>query len=213
MIKAVIFDMDGVIIDSEPLYMEADRMVMRDYGKTISDVELFDYIGVPNPVIWKKVREKHGLDASVQELMDKQSYYRDHLLGDGEFEPVAGIINLLEELRSKGLKIGLASSSAKKTIERVLNSLGIAEYFEAVISGEDVKNSKPAPDIFLKTAETLNIEPSKCVVIEDSAHGVNAAKRAGMYCIGFYNPNSGRQDLSPADVIVNSIEEIDIRNY
>lgn len=76
MIKAVIFDMDGVIIDSEPLYMEADRMVMRDYGKTISDVELFDYIGVPNPVIWKKVREKHGLDASVQELMDKQSYYR-----------------------------------------------------------------------------------------------------------------------------------------
>ena len=107
-----------------------------------------------------------------------------------------GIRKLLDELKSCGIKIGLASSSSKEFIELILNKLGVIEYFEVIISGEDVQKSKPAPDIFQKAAEALNVEPSNCLVIEDSGHGVKAAKLAEMKCIGFNNPNSGKQDLS-----------------
>jgi HAD superfamily hydrolase (TIGR01509 family) len=213
MIKAVIFDMDGVIIDSEPIYFESDKMTMKYYEKEITDEELNNYVGVTNPAMWVEIREKYKLIAPIEELLEKQFYYKNLLFRNKKLEPIAGIIKLLDELKSCRIKIGLASSSSKDFIELILNSLGVIDYFDAIISGEEVQNSKPAPDIFKKAAEVLNVEPSSCLVIEDSMHGVKAAKLAEMKCIGFFNPNSGKQDLSLADAIVYSIEEINHRNY
>ena len=210
MIKAVIFDMDGVIVDSEPIHFESDKMTMRFYEKEISDEELNNYVGVSNPTMWSEIRDKHKLTASIDELLEKQFYYKKYLIQKIKLEPIGGIRKLLEELKSCGIGIGLASSSSKEFIELILNTLGLIAYFDVIISGEDVPKSKPAPDIFLKAAEVLNVEPLHCLVIEDSGHGVKAAKLAGMKCIGFYNPNSGKQDLSLADEVVCTIEDLTV---
>lgn len=213
MVEAVIFDMDGVIVDSEPIHFKSDKMTMNHYDKVISDEELNNYVGISNPVMWSELRDKYILIASVEELLEKQLFYKKHLIGNTKLEPIEGIRQLLDEIKSCGIRIGLASSSSKEFINFILNNIGLKEYFEVIVSGEDVKRGKPSPDIFLKTAELLKVEPLNCLVIEDSAHGVKAAKLAQMKCIGFNNPNSGKQDLSLADAIVNSIVEIDLRNY
>jgi len=213
MIKAVIFDMDGVIIDSEPIHFESDKMTMKFYEKEISDEELNNYVGVSNQEMWGELREKYKLIASIEELLEKQFYFKKSLIGNTKLETISGIRELLNDLKNSGIRIGLASSSSKEFIELILNNLEVKEYFEVIISGDDVQKSKPAPDIFLKAAKALNVEPMNCLVIEDSAHGVKAAKLANMKCIGFSNPNSGNQDLSLADAIVLSIKEIDHRNY
>lgn len=213
MVEAVIFDMDGVIVDSEPIHFESDKMTMNHYDKVISDEELNNYVGISNPVMWSELRDKYILIASVEELLEKQLFYKKHLIGNTKLEPIEGIRQLLDEIKSCGIRIGLASSSSKEFINFILNNIGLKEYFEVIVSGEDVKRGKPSPDIFLKTAELLKVEPLNCLVIEDSGHGVKAAKLAQMKCIGFNNPNSGKQDLSLADAIVNSIVEIDLRNY
>lgn len=207
-IKAVIFDMDGVIVDSEPIHFESDKMIMRYYGKEITDEELFKYIGMPSIDMWEEVKVKYGLTAQIEEISKRQSYYKKLLVENRELEPFDGIIQLLDKLKSKKIRIGLASSSSREFIELMLSKLGLKGYFEAIMSGEDVENGKPAPDIFLKASEQLNVESSSCLVIEDSMHGVKAAKSAGMKCIGFKSPNSLNQDLSLADEVVDSIISI-----
>ena len=213
MIEAVIFDMDGVIIDSEPLHFESDKMTMKFYEKEIADDELNNYVGVSNPEMWGELRSKYELVASVEELIEKQFYFKKYLIGDRKLEPISGIREFLEELKSSGIRIGLASSSSREFIELILTNLEVKKFFEVIISGDDVQKSKPAPDIFLKAAKELKVEPLNCLVIEDSSHGVKAAKLANMRCIGFSNPNSGNQDLSLADTIVSSIKEINYSSY
>ncbi len=208
MVKAVIFDMDGVIVDSEPIHFESDKMTMRHYGKYITDEELSRYVGVSNPDMWSELREKYELEASVEELLETQFAYKKQIIGDRKLEPINGIRELLDRLKGNEIRIGLASSSSREFIEFMLSNLGLAGYFEVVISGEEVQRGKPFPDIFLKAAQGLSVEPSNCMVIEDSGHGVKAAKRAGMKCVGFVSPNSGKQDLSLADEVVCSIKQI-----
>ncbi|MBP7175178.1 MAG: HAD family hydrolase [Thermoclostridium sp.] len=213
MIKAIIFDMDGVIIDSEPIHFESDQLTMKFFGIEVSHGELNKYVGVANPVMWAELKEKFNLSASVDELLEKQDHFKGFLFNNRKLEPIDGIRNLLAEAQKAGMKIGLASSSGRTFIEMILNRLGIIHYFEVIVSGEEVKNSKPAPDIFLKAAEFLKISPNNCLVIEDSQHGVRAAILAGMTCIGFNNPNSGTQDLSSAHTAVSSITQIDLQQY
>lgn len=213
MIKAIIFDMDGVIIDSEPFHFESDQLTMKSFGIDVSHEELNKYVGVANPIMWAELKEKYNLASSVDQLLEKQDYYINFLMGNRQLEPVDGIPELLAEAKKAGMKIGLASSSGRSFIEMILAKLGIIHYFEVIVSGEEVKNSKPAPDIFLKAAEKLKVSPKDCLVIEDSQHGVKAAIVAGMICIGFDNPNSGVQDLSPAHTVVSSITQIDLKKY
>lgn len=209
--KAVIFDLDGVIIDSEPYHLESDKMLMRDYNKDISDDELHNYVGVSSLDMWTELRVKYRLSVTVGELLEKHTHYKRYVFSNRKLEPIDGIKELLAELKYHGISIGLASSSDMEFIVFILKNLGIREYFQVVVSREDVLKGKPAPDIFLKAAELLKVEPDSCTVIEDSEHGVKAAKLAGMRCIGFSNPNSGKQDLSLSDVVVCSISEIDIK--
>jgi len=208
MMKAVIFDMDGVIVDSEPIHFESDKMTMKHYGKEISDEELNNYVGISNPEMWTDFKEKYRLSATLEEILEKQISFKKILIGSKRLEPIDGIRELLCKLKSGAIKIGLASSSSRELIELILNNIGIKESFEVIISAEDVQKSKPAPDIFLAASERLGLDPSTCLVIEDSRHGVKASKLAGMKCIGFRNPHSGSQDLSSADAVVCLMSEI-----
>jgi HAD superfamily hydrolase (TIGR01509 family) len=201
--------MDGVIIDSEPLHFESDKMVMREFGVELTDEELNRYVGVANPQMWIELKDKYSIDLSVDELIEMQHMNKLKLLEDNQLETIRGIDELITDLQRKGIAVALASSSNMEFIQLVLKKLGITECFQVIVSGDDVEKGKPEPDIFLKAAELLKVRPQDCIVLEDSAHGVNAAKRAGMKCIGFINPNSGNQDLSKADKIVSTLEGLE----
>ena len=128
---------------------------------------------------------------------------REELILKEGHKQVKGAIELIKRL-SKKYTLALASGSPEKIIIDTVKSFDIEKYFKFIISGENINRCKPAPDIFLITAENLGFLPENCAVIEDSHNGVLAAKRAGMYCIGFENNNSGEQDLTPADIIIKS---------
>lgn len=127
---------------------------------------------------------------------------------EGNYQPISGITELLVSINKHNTTMAVASSSSIRFIEAVLRKLNIDKYFKLYISGEEIKKSKPDPDIFLKTAEMLQIKPKECIVIEDSKNGVIAAKKAGMKCIGYINPNSGNQDLSEANVVISDFNAL-----
>jgi len=212
MIKAFIFDMDGVIIDSEPLHFQTDRMVMKKYGVDISDDELNSFVGVTNPEMWAILIQRYNINATVEELLEIQYQYKAQVFGQSELQPIIGIPELIMDLKEKGISVALASSSSRQFIELVLRSLHIYDSFDVIISGEEVTHGKPAPDIFLKAAEELKVAPKECIVLEDSGNGVKAAKAAGMKCIAYFNPNSGIQDISLADYTVNTLENLNYMN-
>lgn len=208
MIQAFIFDMDGVIIDSEPLHFEVDIQVMNDFGASITHEKLEQYVGMTNPEMWASIKEEYQLTQSVSEIIEYQLSNKIRILTSREMEPIDGIRELLEALKANGIPAAIASSSPPVFIESVLRKFGLLNHFDVVVSGEEVEKGKPAPDVYLKAAELLGVEPRHCMVLEDARHGVAAAKAAGMTCIGFINPNSGNQDLSQADHIVKSVSEV-----
>jgi len=208
MFEAVIFDMDGVIIDSEPLHIKSDLMLLSDFGIAIENDVLNQYVGTADAEMWTDLRKRFSLDISVDEIMVKSIENKKLIFSSEELEPVKGVRELLYEIKSKKLSIGLASSSPVDIIELILKRFEIRDYFEAVISGQEVAKGKPEPDIFLKAAKLLGKRPENCIVIEDSEHGVKAAKRAGMKCIGFISPGSGKQNLTEADNIASSMEVV-----
>ncbi|MFE5317438.1 HAD family hydrolase [Paenibacillus sp. NPDC056579] len=208
MLEAVIFDMDGVLIDSEPLHFLVEQQAFAKLGLPATKEELDLYVGMTNPDMWAKVKERHGVELPLSELIEWQVEMKLSALKKSEEQAIDGVTGLLEQLKAGRIAVGLASSSPKVFIMAVLEKLGISEYFDCVVSGEEVPKGKPEPDVFLKAAELLNKPPHSCVVIEDSRNGTRAAKSAGMKCIGFQNVNSGEQDLSAADKIVHSMREI-----
>jgi HAD superfamily hydrolase (TIGR01509 family) len=210
MLKAIVFDMDGVIVDSEPLHFAADLLTAEDYKVRVTEDDLIAYVGTTGPDMWADLIVKYGIPDTVGGVIARQTRHKLELLAKRRMVAIPGVRELLAEARNRGLRIGLASSSPRYFIEAMIENLGIGEYFGAVVSGEEVARSKPAPDIFLRTAELLGITPGACLVVEDSGHGVRAAKAAGMACVGFVNPTSGAQDLSPADIVVKSISDIDL---
>ena len=115
---------------------------------------------------------------------------------------------MVANLNKQGFLLALASSSPHVQIDYILNKFELKRYFHTIVSGEDVEAGKPHPEIFLKAAELVGARPDSCVVIEDSYHGVTAAKKANMKCIGFINPNSGNQDLSQADMLISSFKDL-----
>jgi beta-phosphoglucomutase family hydrolase len=210
MIQAVIFDMDGVIIDSEPFHYEVNKRIFASLGIEVSEDEYRGYIGVSNTNMWTSIKSKHGLRHSVNELTAMQVNGNIEFMEKERIDPVEGVRELLSALKNEGFRIGLASSSPYKIIEMVLHRFNIGRFFDSVVSGEDFTNGKPAPDIFLHAAKLLGVSAAQCVVIEDAMHGVHAAKAAGMKCIGFANANSPGQDLGRADMVVGDLASIGI---
>lgn len=210
MIKAVIFDMDGVILDSEPIHYEVEKKIMNDNGHDFQFEDHARYIGQTTRDLWDDLCTKHDLSEGAEKLaaLDCHNYLNELKFGD--IEPILGVKELIQSLYEQGYKLIVASSAVRENIEVVLGKFDLNTYFQGYVSGQDVKKTKPNPDIFLKAADKIGESPQNCLVIEDAKHGVAAAKSAGISCVAFRNLNSGNQDLSNADYIVNSIEEINI---
>ena len=208
---AVIFDMDGVILDSEQVYQEIEREMYAELGINVTRQEHMTFMGTTENIMWEHMKSRHGLAEDPRELARRE---RERLLSrlrspEG-IPPIEGIEDLLQKLHEKGIPLLLASSSVREIIETVLQKLNIGQYFSGIVSGDEVERSKPAPDIFLEASSRAGLSPSKCIVIEDSVNGIRAARSAGMKVIGLKNAHSEDLDLSGADRIVHSLKEIDV---
>lgn len=205
--KYVIFDMDGVMIDSEYDHAVANIAGLKRLGIEISMEYAYEFVGSTLTHMMETIRAKYQMPQSISEIIQVVEEEKQKIIQRDGYRPIDGIIPLIHTLYQKGLRLAIASSSSISNIQAVADALEISEYFEIMISGSMVKNPKPAPDIFLKAVNLLNTLPQECVVIEDSHFGVQAAKTAGIRCIGFVNPHSGNQDLSKADLQVTHPSE------
>ena len=209
MLKAVIFDMDGVIIDSEPMHAKAGVLALKEFDVDISVQYCYGFIGTTTYRMCQQMVHDFDLQNTPEELLKVNLEMKKLLLKTEGYPAIPSITDLIKNLHDNGMKLIIASSSPPEAIEYVMNTLKINEYFEGYVSGSHVKNPKPAPDIFLAAAKKLHLLPEECIVIEDSANGIYAACAANMPCIGFINPNSGKQDLSKASMLVEGFEEVD----
>ena len=209
--EAFIFDMDGVIIDSEPLHSRVKMETFAHFGLLFDEGDLAQYMGRTSVDIFSDVLKKeHRTDVSVQEITDYKHARYLELASKGALQAIPGSLDLIHRLRAAGVPLALATSSWRRVVETILREWQLEDTFASVISGADLPKSKPDPAIYRLSAEALDVLPSACTVLEDTAAGVAAAKGAGMRCIGFRSPHSGVQDLSRADVIVNDLAAIDV---
>ncbi len=208
--KGIIFDMDGVIIDSEPLHAKAHIEALRELGIELDPNYVYEhFIGCTPKAVMNDLKEKYHLNLSIKEMEALNKRYLRKIYKEEGYPPIPHTKELLESIKEAGLLTALASSSPPSRVHQVLKSLGLASYFDVVLGGTDAARSKPAPDIFLEAAKKLSLSPNECVVIEDSHNGVLAGVAAGMTVIGFLNPHSGNQDLRKADVLIDSFSNID----
>jgi len=206
--KVFIFDMDGVIVNSEPIHHMIELEVASKYNIPLDKKRLEAYVGMRTRDVWELIIKEEKLSLKIGELLFCSEETKVKYIEKSDIQPISGIIELIKKLKELGYIIALASSSPIVLINAILNKFDIISYFECIVSGEEVNYGKPAPDIYLEAANRLNVQPKNCYVLEDSKMGVESATRAGMMTIGFLNSGSGSQDLSLANHIVNSIEEI-----
>lgn len=212
MLNAVIFDMDGVLVNSEPVHQRLEKEMFEELGLQLTFEEQQSFVGMSARDSWTLVINKYRLPHNPEELLiTGRTKYWEVLRNTNEVKLMEGIDALISELRSNGIELLLASSASSATIGQILKKFNLENVFPRYIGGDQVSCSKPDPEIFIKIAAVANVSPLECVVIEDASHGVTAAKAAGMKCIGFQNHHSGKQDLSHADWIVHNLQEISLK--
>ena len=209
MLKAIIFDMDGVIVNSEPLHRKAYFNMFEEFNLNVSNRLYESFTGKSTSAICKELCEIFDLSISHEKLMfSKRKHFKTIFDNDPEFQMIDGALSLIKNYFYNNLTLILASSASMTNINRIFKKFDLDKFFKAKISGADLKESKPNPEIFIKAAKLSGFNKSECIVIEDSTNGVIASKSAGIYCIGFNSPNSKNQNYDKADLVVSNFNEI-----
>ena len=208
MLKAVIFDMDGVLVDSERFHKETEIEIFRKHGVKTSWDELSSFTGMADSKLFEHFIREHSLDVTPEQLADEKTGFLMESI-KGRLRCMPGAVELIRNLKGRDVKIGLATSSKKRVALGFLDELGIRSSFDSILTADEVQNAKPDPEIYRKASETLDAKPEECIVIEDSGKGIKAARSAGIACIGLKSADSINQDLGGADLIIESLEELD----
>lgn len=198
MIEAVIFDMDGLMFDTEALAKEAWLRVGAQLGYPITEKEIAQIRGSTPAASAEIFRAAFGPEFDYPKTKALRNAMVEHFIDQNGVPMKYGLVNLLEQLRQHGFRTAVASSSPRKTIEKYLAMAGLAAYYDEIVSAEDVTLSKPAPDVFLLAAERLGVSAENCLVLEDSANGLRAARRAEMTSVCI-------PDIAPPDEPVLSL--------
>ncbi|UCD03522.1 MAG: HAD family phosphatase [Candidatus Woesearchaeota archaeon] len=206
--KAVIFDMDGVVSDTQKLQVQVESELLKKYGIEMTTDELTEtYAGVSDREWLKKLSEEYGVFIDIDKTLEEKWEKLFLLVKDG-IDAMPGVIEFIDKLRTSGFKLAIASASPVNFIEFVLSKLNLKDKFDVITSSTEVEHGKPSPDVFLLAAKRLGLKPEECIVIEDGVNGMVAAKRANMFCIGYVNRKVNK-DL-PADIIISNFNEINI---
>ena len=203
--KAVIFDMDGVLLDSQPLYHKFDFGLLSGLGHTVTNETVILYSGLTSVDRMTKYKNDFKLNQPLDELVKLSVDTMRDIFISGELQPIKGIPELLRELQNLGVPLGVASSTSPELINLILKKLDVLHFFDKIVSGEGVKKGKPAPDVYLKAAGAIGFLPEECIAIEDSVVGMLSAKSAGLTCIAYRN--SYTYDYSNADYTVDDFLE------
>ena len=209
MLKTVIFDMDGVIIESEPLHHYAYHSMFKDVNVDMNDSLYESFTGKSTINVCKQVCDIFNLKENPEYLVSlKRKHFDDVFNNSADFDLIEGVLDLIKDLHSNGVTLVLASSATMPSIERIFNRFNLNPYFIAKLSGADLKQSKPHPEIFINAVKASGFKADECMVIEDSTNGIEAAKGAGVFCIGFDSFHSKNQDYSKADKVIANFKEI-----
>lgn len=206
--KAVIFDMDGVIADSEPIHDEALTMVLSAHGLNLAEEDRNAILGTTLDGTWRWLQGRFALPGPLESWKERYSALVCQLLRE-KVEPTAGLYDLLSKLEERETRIALASSSPRIWVDIVLQKLEVSHRFQVVIAGDEVERGKPAPDIYLKAAHALGVRPGQCLVIEDSPAGLKAASSAGMKSVAVLTRHTRGLDLSQACQVIPSLQAFD----
>ncbi len=206
-INLVIFDVDGVIFDSEPLHYRAKLEILQSYGLNES-FDLKEYVGKPNKDLWTRIINENNLNASHEELEMRQFNLILGYVKNENILPSKGLEELLTELRKNNYKTAIASSSNRYYVSCVLDNFRLSGYFDYSVTGDEVKFQKPSPDIYQKVLSISGVQKDSAIAIEDSTSGVQAAVSAGIACIGYRNPTSGMQDLFRATAVIEELGQV-----
>ncbi len=181
MIKAVLFDFDGVVVRSEPLHKKTFMEILSPYGVTVSDERWYrEFAGTGSRHIFEVLLKEYGIDEDAGAMVERRKAVYERYVRGGALEEMPGVRGFIEALRSGGVKTAVVSGSHRTNVQAALETLGLEGYFDLVVSGDDIRLRKPDPGPFLMAARKLGVEPSECVGIEDSASGIKAVRAAGM---------------------------------
>lgn len=209
MVKTVIFDMDGVIVDTEPVHKYAYDQHFKELNIDVSAEMYATFTGNSTRNVFQKLKDSFNLQDDVEDLiLRKRHLFNEAFDTKPDLELIEGVLALIQELHQNGIQLILASSASKSTINRVFNRFDLNQYFTHKVSGEDFPMSKPHPAIFLHAA-SLSVAPKEnCIVIEDSTNGILASCAAEIFCIGYHSENSKYQDLSKANYVIHDFKAI-----
>jgi len=208
-IKAVIFDMDGVIVNSEPLHRKAYNEMFKTVGIDVSNQLYESFTGKSTFSICKTLCKSFNLKNHPQELVNlKRQYFKYIFENDADLSLIEGVHDLIQDYYNNDLVLVLASSASMMTINNVFTKFNLDKYFVSKHSGADLKASKPHPEIFINAAKSSGYNRNECIVIEDSTNGIKAANSANIYCIGYKSKHSKNQDYSTANKVIENFKEI-----
>ena len=206
--KAIIFDVDGLMVDSEPLSHQAWNDFLRPFGHQVNDEMVQQMIGFRADISTKFVRETFGLTLSVEEIISQRAAIYAQLQADVGVPPMPGLLALHELIAQRQIPWAVATSSPHHHAETILANLQLSPTRNAIAGGDEVAHGKPAPDIYLLAAERLGIAPQDCMALEDSGPGSRAAVAAGMLTIAIPNAQTKFADFSHVDYQFNSLHEV-----
>lgn len=217
MILTVIFDMDGVIVDTEPVHRYAYYQLFEELNITVPEEMYTSFTGFSTRNTFQILKTNFDLAQDVEDLIqEKRNRFNDAFDTKEDLTLLDGVENLIKDLHQNGMQLIVASSASKVTIDRVFTRFNLHQYFSHIVSGEDFPQSKPHPAIF-EHAASLSIAPKEnCIVIEDSTNGVKAANAAGIFCVGYKSFHSKDQNLKTADIVINDFNAINakmVSNY
>ncbi|HUT96742.1 MAG TPA: HAD family phosphatase [Dehalococcoidales bacterium] len=209
-IAAVIWDMDGVLADTAHHHLLAWQETFARRNINFTEADFKRGFGIRNDAIIRNTLGEQTTGAEIETIArEKETTFR-RIIGR-DVKPLPGALELVGALYERGVKMAIASSTTMENIRLIIGSLGIEKYFKAVITGHDVTEGKPSPQVFLLAAQRLGAEPKNCIVFEDAVAGVKAAKSAGMYCVAITNTHPGEK-LNEADLIVDSLETVTVKD-
>jgi beta-phosphoglucomutase len=207
MIKGVLFDMDGVLVDSEPFICQASIMMFSELGVTVNPGDFSPFVGMGENRYIGGVAECHGIKVNIDRVKAR-TYEIYEIIVRGKLSPLPGVHEFISECRERGLKLALATSADSIKMEINLREIGLsAGTFHSIVTGLDVENKKPFPDIYIKAAENIGLEPCECLVVEDAVSGIKAGKSAGCRCLAITS-SFGISELHEADWVCGSLLDV-----